>query len=105
MKRLRISVAMCTFNGARFLPEQLESITAQTRLPDELVICDDRSADESLEIIRAFLDRPPFTVRLEINERNLGSTKNFEKAIGLCQGEIIALADQDDVWFPQKLEL
>src|SRR5437879_647993 len=103
MKGQRISVAMCTYNGARFLPEQLGSIAAQTRLPDELVICDDRSTDESVEIIRAFLDHAPFASRLEINDSNLGSTENFDKAIGLCQGEIIALADQDDVWRPEKL--
>jgi glycosyltransferase involved in cell wall biosynthesis len=101
----QLSVAMCTYNGARFLPEQLDSIKAQTRLPDELVICDDRSADESVEIIRAFLRHAPFAVRLETNDSNLGSTKNFEKTIGLCHGEIIALADQDDVWWPEKLEL
>lgn len=100
-----VSVAMCTYNGARFLREQLESIAAQVRLPNELVVCDDRSADESVEIIRTFARHAPFAVRLEINETNLGSTKNFEKAIGLCQGEIIALADQDDVWYPRKLEL
>ena len=88
MNRQRISVAMCTYNGARFLPEQLESITMQTRLPDELVICDDQSTDESAEIIKAFLPHAPFAVRLEVNESNRGSTKNFEKAIGLCQGEI-----------------
>jgi len=103
MKKLQVSVAMCTYNGARFLPEQLESIAAQTRLPDELVICDDGSTDESVEIIRAFLHHAPFAGRLEINDYNLGSTKNFEKAIGFCQGEIIALADQDDVWLPEKL--
>ena len=94
---------MCTYNGGRFLSEQLESIAAQSRLPDELVICDDSSTDESVETIRAFLPRAPFTIRLEINDNNRGSTKNFEKAIGLCQGEIIALADQDDVWHAQKL--
>jgi glycosyltransferase involved in cell wall biosynthesis len=104
MDGLRISVAMCTYNGVRFLREQLESIAAQTRLPDELVICDDRSTDESVEIIKPFLHHSPFAVRLEINDSNRGSTKNFEKAIGLCQGEIIALADQDDVWHPDKLE-
>src|SRR5882724_11959920 len=98
MKGQRISVAMCTYNGAGFLSEQLESIAAQTRLPDELVICDDRSTDESVEIVRNFARHTPFSVRLEMNEENLGSTKNFEKSIGLCQGEIIALADQDDVW-------
>jgi glycosyltransferase involved in cell wall biosynthesis len=103
MDKQRLSVAMCTYNGARFLREQLESIAAQTRLPDELVVCDDKSADECVEITRSFADHAPFQVRLEINEKNLGSTKNFEKAIGLCEGDIIALADQDDVWKPQKL--
>jgi glycosyltransferase involved in cell wall biosynthesis len=95
---------MCTYNGARFLPKQLESIAAQTRVPDELVVCDDRSTDGCVEITKRFARHEPFAVRLEINESNLGSTKNFEKAIGLCQGEIIALADQDDVWYPNKLE-
>ena len=103
MSEFRISVAMCTYNGARFLPEQLDSIGAQTRLPDELVVCDDGSADGSTEIVRNFAKNAPFQVRLEINEANLGPTKNFEKAIGLCQGNLIALADQDDVWKSQKL--
>jgi glycosyltransferase involved in cell wall biosynthesis len=100
---LSVSVALCTYNGARFLREQLESIAAQTRLPDELVVCDDGSADESVEIVRSFAKNAPFPVRLELNEKNLGATKNFEKAIGLCEGDIIALSDQDDVWKPQKL--
>ena len=103
MNGLPISVAMCTYNGARFLPEQLESIAAQTRLPDELIVCDDRSTDESVEIVRNFARQAQFPVQLEINQANLGSTRNFEKSIELCQGEIIALADQDDVWCPQKL--
>ena len=94
----RLSIAMCTYNGARFLSEQLESIAVQTRLPDELIVCDDRSTDGSVEIIRNFALHAPFEIRLEINTNNLGSTKNFEKAIGLCKGEIIALADQDDVF-------
>ncbi len=103
MERRQLSVAMCTYNGARFLPEQLDSIAGQTRIPDELVVCDDHSSDETAEILRVFGRKVPFTVRTEINKQNLGSTKNFEKAIGLCQGEIIALADQDDIWKPQKL--
>jgi len=94
---------MCTYNGARFLSEQLESIAVQTRLPDELIICDDRSTDGSVEIIRSFARHAPFAVRLQINANNLGSTKNFEKSIDLCKGEIIALADQDDVWRAEKL--
>jgi glycosyltransferase involved in cell wall biosynthesis len=103
MSNIRISIALCTYNGARFLPEQLESIAAQTRLPDELVVCDDGSADESTEIVRRFARNARFPVRLESNETNLGSVKNYEKAVGLCHGEIIGLADQDDIWKPQKL--
>lgn len=104
MGRHLLSIAMCTYNGARFLPKQLESIAGQTRLPDELVVCDDRSTDESVEILKTFVCRAPFAVRLEINDSRRGSTKNFEKAIGLCHGEIVALADQDDIWYPNKLE-
>ena len=105
MERPGLSIAMCTYNGARFLHEQLESIATQTRLPEELVVCDDGSTDGTVAITESFARRAPFVVRLEINGNNLGSTKNFEKAIGTCRGEIIALADQDDVWYPNKLEL
>jgi hypothetical protein len=97
------SVAMCTYNGARFVGEQLASVAAQTREPDELVVCDDRSTDATTDIVKAFAASAPFPVRLHVNERNLGSTKNFERAIGLCGGDLIALADQDDVWLPGKL--
>jgi glycosyltransferase involved in cell wall biosynthesis len=105
MKGPGISVAMCTYNGARFLAAQLGSLAAQSRLPDELVVCDDGSADESAEIVKDFARHAPFPVHLEINEEKLGATKNFEKAIGLCRGDVIALSDQDDVWYPKKLEL
>ncbi len=100
---LSISVAMCTFNGARFLGAQLESIAAQDRLPDELVVCDDGSSDGCEDIVSEFLRQVPFPVRLVINGRNLGTTKNFENAISLCQGAIVVLADQDDVWYRHKL--
>jgi len=105
MVKVRLSVAMCTYNGARFLKEQLDSIAAQTRRPDELIICDDRSLDATVKIIEAFASKAAFPVRLNINERNMGSTKNFEQATGLCSGDIIALSDQDDVWQPEKLRL
>lgn len=97
------SVAMCTYNGARYVGDQLESIAAQTRLPDELVVCDDASSDNTAAIVEAFANRVPFSVRLYINNVNLGSTKNFQRAISLCEGDLIALADQDDVWLPEKL--
>jgi len=95
---------MCVYNGAAYLPEQLRSIEAQTRAPDELIVCDDGSTDATVEIVEAFAARAPFPLRLRVNQRNLGSTGNFERAIGLCTGDVIALADQDDVWRPPKLE-
>lgn len=107
--RHRISIALCTYNGSRFLQAQLDSFAAQTRLPDELVVCDDRSTDDTLAIIERFAERfaghPGFAVRVVCNEQRLGSTKNFEKAIGLCTGDLIATSDQDDVWLPDKLAL
>ncbi|MGA9508283.1 MAG: glycosyltransferase family 2 protein [Candidatus Sulfotelmatobacter sp.] len=104
MTRISISVALCTFNGSRFLGAQLDSIAGQCRPPDELVVCDDGSTDGSVEIVKEFAKRAPFPTRLVVNEKNLGSTKNFERAISLCQGAIVALADQDDVWYQHKLE-
>jgi glycosyltransferase involved in cell wall biosynthesis len=101
---MKLSVAMCVYNGANYLREQLDSLLRQRRLPDELVICDDASTDGTLEIVRSFVAAAPFPARLEVNERNLGVSKNFEKAIGLCAGEIIATCDQDDYWMPEKLQ-
>jgi hypothetical protein len=100
---MAVSVAMCTYNGERYLGEQLRSIATQTRLPDELVICDDGSTDSTAAIAREFARSAPFPVRVFVNGRNLGFSKNFERAIGLCEGEVIALSDQDDVWLPEKL--
>ncbi|MBA3257471.1 MAG: glycosyltransferase family 2 protein [Pyrinomonadaceae bacterium] len=99
----KISIAMCTYNGERYLRDQLASIAAQTRPPDELVVCDDRSTDATCEIVTGFSASASFPVRLHVNERNVGSTKNFERAIRLCEGDVIALSDQDDVWLPEKL--
>lgn len=100
----KISIALCTYNGASFLPDQLESFLDQTVLPDELVVCDDRSTDETTEIVNDFSKSAPFPVRFYVNEKNLGSTANFEKAIELCSGDIIFLSDQDDVWNTEKIE-
>jgi Glycosyl transferase family 2 len=98
------SVALCTYNGARHVGEQLASFAAQTRPPGELVVCDDRSTDETVRVVEEFAASASFPVRLFVNERNLGSTKNFGRAIELCECELIALSDQDDVWLPSKLE-
>lgn len=104
-KRASISIALCTYNGARFLEAQLDSYLTQTRLPDELIVCDDGSTDETLAILARFEKRASFPVRIVRNEATLRPTKNFEKAIGLCTGELIATSDQDDVWLPDKLAL
>ncbi|MBI3608473.1 MAG: glycosyltransferase family 2 protein [Nitrospirae bacterium] len=103
-KGRRVSVALCTYNGARYLKDQLDSIAAQTLPPHELVICDDRSTDDTAAIVQAFASHAPFPVRFSVNHANLGSTKNFEQAIQRCEGDLIALSDQDDVWRPRKLE-
>lgn len=102
---MKISVALCTYNGEAYLKEQLESIAAQSRLPDELIISDDLSVDNSAKVIEQFASSSLFPVRVSINQSRLGSIKNFEKAIGLCRGEVVALCDQDDVWDADKLEM
>lgn len=102
---MQISVAMCTCNGARYLREQLDSIDRQSLHPDELVVTDDRSTDDTRAIIQEFAATVPFAVRFFENERKLGPAANFEKAIRLCRGDLIALCDQDDLWYPDKLLL
>jgi glycosyltransferase involved in cell wall biosynthesis len=104
MAGLKLSIALCTYNGAKYLREQLDSIGHQTRLPDELVICDDGSTDSTPDIVLQFASSTDFPVTFTINEVNLGITKNFEKAIGRCTGDIILLSDQDDIWRDKKLQ-
>lgn len=99
----KLSVALCTYNGACFLQAQLASINAQSRLPDELVVCDDGSGDDTTAILKNFSSHAKFPVRIYENEKNLGVVANFLKAISLCTGDLIALADQDDIWEQEKL--
>jgi glycosyltransferase involved in cell wall biosynthesis len=101
----RISVALATYNGSRFLREQLESLAYQTRLPDELVVCDDGSSDDTVDIVSQFARTARFPVREHRNERNLGYADNFLRAATLCSGDIIAFCDQDDVWARHKLDV
>jgi glycosyltransferase involved in cell wall biosynthesis len=100
---MRISIVLATFNGEDYLPAQLESYAAQLRLPDELVVCDDRSTDATSSILAEFAQRAPFPVRLVQNERTLGASENFAQALALATGDVIFLSDQDDVWLPRKL--
>jgi glycosyltransferase involved in cell wall biosynthesis len=99
-----ISIAMVVYNGPRFLPDMLDSLVRQTLPPDELVVCDNCSTDDSRALIEDFACRAPFVGRLHVNDRNLGPNANFERAIALCTKEIIFTADCDEVWFPHKLE-
>ena len=99
-----ISVAMATYNGARWLDAQLASFASQTRLPDELVITDDESSDDTAEVVAAFAMRAPFAVRFERNQARLGFNGNFAHAISLTRSDIIFISDQDDVWYPDKIE-
>lgn len=99
-----LSVALASFNGERYIAKQLESIARQHRLPDELVISDDASTDSTIDIVLKFARHAPFPVRLLQNTERLGSTRNFQAAIGACNGSIIFLCDQDDTWYPNKIE-
>jgi glycosyltransferase involved in cell wall biosynthesis len=101
--RSTISVALCTLNGALYLREQLASIFAQTRRPDEIVVCDDNSGDGSLQLASDMLRESGIVHRLVENATRLGVRGNFEQAIRLCEHEIVAFSDQDDVWYPDKL--
>lgn len=101
--RRRISVALATFNGERFLEEQLRSLADQTFTPFELVVSDDGSADRSVEILTRFAAQAPFPVRIRVNAHRGGVAKNFSDALSRTTGELVALCDQDDVWAPEKL--
>jgi glycosyltransferase involved in cell wall biosynthesis len=100
---MSVSVAMATCEGARFIDAQLESIASQSRPPDELVVCDDASHDDTADRVERFATRAPFEVRVLRNPARLGITGNFERALSACSGDLVFLADQDDVWMPEKV--
>lgn len=99
-----ISVALCTYNGAQFIEQQLRSILEQTVSVDEVVVCDDGSGDNTVAVIKHLAYNSSIPVRIYENNPNLGVCANFDKAINLCKGDFIFLSDQDDVWRPDKVE-
>lgn len=105
---VKVSVVVCTYNGERFLAEQLQSILDQTHPPDDIIVSDDGSSDGTLEIIAEFSSRnsgankPHWTV--QSRQIPLGVAGNFASALSAASGEFIALADQDDIWEPTRLE-
>jgi glycosyltransferase involved in cell wall biosynthesis len=100
---LRVSVAMATYDGEKYIREQLESLSRQTLLPCELIITDDGSTDRTLTVVDGFAREAPFPVRIHRNRERLGYAGNFLKAASLCAGDLIAFCDQDDIWMEQKL--
>lgn len=101
---MKTSVALCTYNGAKYIEEQLTSIISQTRRVDEIVLCDDGSTDDTLKIVEQLAQTSSMPIRVLRNAKNLGFYKNFVKAISLCTGDVIFLCDQDDVWREDKVE-
>ena len=101
---MKISVALCTWNGEKFLSDQLDSIFAQTIPVTEIIICDDQSADNTIQIIHQFQQQHPGIIHLVQNKKQFRACKNFEQALQLCTGDIIFLCDQDDRWVKNKVE-
>ncbi len=100
---MKISIAMATYNGARYLNQQIESILAQTTRPDEIIVCDDQSTDNTAEILDGYSRQS--VLSYFVNESRLGVIDNFTRAVALTASEnYVALSDQDDQWMPDKLE-
>ncbi len=98
-----ISIAMATYNGSLYIPSQLDSIINQTHKNIEIIIVDDCSSDDTVSIILQY-QKQHTNIKLIQNQTNMGVVKTFAQAISLCEGDYIALSDQDDVWFSNKLE-
>src|SRR4051812_17314881 len=99
-----VSIALATYNGARYLHAQLDSLLAQTLKPEELVVGDDGSNDETLTILKDFALTAPFPTRIQVNAARLGYADNFLATAARCSSPLIAFCDQDDVWMPTKLQ-
>lgn len=99
-----VSVALATYNGAKYLSSQLDSILKQNYKNIEIIIVDDASSDNTLEIIESY-QQTNKNITLYKNDKNLGLLRTFEKAINLSSGDFIALCDQDDIWLPNKIEI
>lgn len=98
-----VAVVMCTYNGEKFLREQLDSIVTQTYPVSELIIQDDCSTDSTPDILKEYAARYSF-MRVYRNEHNLGFNLNFKSAVMRATARYVAISDQDDVWMPEKIE-
>jgi glycosyltransferase involved in cell wall biosynthesis len=102
---MSIAVVLCTYNGERYIEQQIEAIRSQTRLPDVLVVQDDGSSDSTVAIVQACTSRLPFPLQLHRNDRHLGFAQNFASAISNCKADVIVLSDQDDWWHAGRLAM
>ncbi|MGK9119237.1 glycosyltransferase family 2 protein [Olivibacter sp. LS-1] len=98
-----VSVALCTYNGEKFIHKQIDSILSQTYKNIEVVIVDDASTDSTLKVIEQFAKRDA-RIKYSQNPTNIGFNANFEKAIKFCSGDYVAISDQDDIWLPNKIQ-
>ncbi len=103
---MTVSVCMGIYNGEKYIEEQLDSILRQTRRAEEVILCDDCSTDRTVEIVRLFIEKHGLgeSWRLCCNKENRGYPGNFYYAMSLCAGDVVFLADQDDIWAETKLE-
>ena len=104
---MKISVVMATYNGEKYITEQFDTIRNQTRKIDELIICDDRSTDNTVSIVETYIKEHNLedAWSIHINEKNLGYANNFHKATLMATGDLIFFSDQDDLWREDKIEI
>lgn len=100
----RISVVLATYNGAAFLPQQLQSLQQQTLAIDELIVVDDASTDATIALLEAAQQQWP-AMKVVRNSSNQGYLRTFERGLQLATGDVIAFCDQDDIWEHRKLEV
>lgn len=103
---MTVSIAIALYNGERFVEQQLDSLRTQTVVPDQVIMCDDGSKDNTVDVVKNYIEKHSLQDKWKIysNEKNLGYAKNFYHAMELCDGDLIYLCDQDDIWKNQKIE-
>lgn len=102
---MKTSIIMATYNGEKYISEQMHSIFEQTRQPDEVIIFDDCSTDKTVSLIQAFINKYGLiNWKLKINTENKGWQRNFIEALGQTTGDCIFFSDQDDIWYKDKIE-
>ena len=104
MESNTVSVIMCTYNGEKYLREQIDSILAQTYPIHEIIVCDDCSTDNTMAILQEYATRFTF-IKVHQNEKNKGCNQNFHDTLYKATGNYIAISDQDEFWFSDIIEI